>query len=141
MPSKNSAAQPRPPAIHISDTDYDVIAELALRMESRSPKLSRLILTEIDRAKVHAEGRLPDGVVTIGSEVTFLDDSNHTTRTVQLVLPGEADIEAGRISVMTSVGAGLIGMSVGQTISWPCPDGRARALKILEVKERLSSQG
>jgi transcription elongation GreA/GreB family factor len=37
---------------------------------------------------------------------------------------------------MTPVGAGLIGMSVGREISWPCPDGRPRTLKILGVKQQ-----
>jgi regulator of nucleoside diphosphate kinase len=53
-----------------------------------------------------------------------------------LVLPSDADIEAGRVSIMTPVGAGLIGMSVGNQINWPCPDGRPRVLKILEVKQQ-----
>ena len=40
------------------------------------------------------------------------------------------------MSILTPVGAGLIGMSVGREICWPCPDGRERTLKILEVKQR-----
>lgn len=134
MHNEFKAAQ-RPPAIHISETDYDVIADLALRIEARAPELSKLMMAEIERAKVHAPSKLPKNVVSIGSEVTFADDSNGNARTVTLVLPGEADIEAGRISVMTPVGAGLIGMTVGRAINWPCPDGRPRALKILDVKQ------
>lgn len=134
MTSETVPTRKRQPAIHICSDDYDVIADLALRMEARAPELSQTILKEIDRAKVHDRAKLPKDVVSIGSKVTFVDDNNGTIRTVQLVLPGEADIEAGRVSVMTPVGAGLIGMSVGRTIDWPCPDGRPRTLKILEVK-------
>ena len=126
----------RKPPIHITDNDYDVIADLALRMEQRFPELSKAILDEIDRAHVHPAAKLPKDVVTLGSEVEFLDANTGTTRRVQLVLPPDADIEANRISVMTSVGAGLIGMSVGREISWPYPDGRPRILKILEVKQQ-----
>lgn len=135
MASTIPQVRPRRPVIHISDTDYDVIADLALGLAGRSPELSRLILQEIDRAQVHQQARLPKNVVNLGSEVTFVDDNTGTTRTVQLVLPGDADINAGRISVMTPVGAGLIGMSVGRTIDWPCPDGRPRTLKILAVRQ------
>jgi regulator of nucleoside diphosphate kinase len=126
----------RKPPIHLTDADYDVIADLALRMEQRLPELSKTILDEIDRARVHPAGKLPKDVVTLGSEVEFLDDTTATRRRVQLVLPGDANIEENRISVMTPVGAGLIGMSVGREISWPCPDGRPRILKILEVKQQ-----
>ena len=124
------------PPIHLSEADYDVIAGLAIPMEKSAPELARQIVEEIDRAKLHAPGKLPKDVVAIGSEVEFVDDSTGERRRLQLVLPAQADIEAGRISVMTSVGAGLIGMSVGREINWPTPDGRPRKLRILEVKQQ-----
>lgn len=130
------AGSEEPPPIHISETDYDVIADLALRMEQSAPGLARLIFEEIDRALVYPAGRLPADVVALGSEVEFLDDRTGTKRRVQLVLPSEADIEQGRVSVMTPVGAGLIGMGAGREISWPCRGGRPRVLKILEVKQQ-----
>lgn len=123
------------PPIHLSESDYDTIAGLALRMEQRNPDLAKLILDEIERARVHPAGAMPKDAVTIGSEVEFLDDSTGEKRRLRLVLPAEADIGAGRISVMTPVGAGLIGMTVGREISWPTPDGRPRILRILEVTQ------
>ncbi len=132
---KKKAAKKRPP-IHISEADYDRIADLALRLEHSAPGLSRLLFEEIDRAHIHPTGSLPENVIALGSEVEFIDDTTGTTRRVCLVLPNEADIEAGRVSIITPVGAGLIGLSEGQEISWPCPDGRPRILKILEVKQK-----
>jgi regulator of nucleoside diphosphate kinase len=126
----------RKPPIHLSEADYDVIADLALAMQKRAPDLAQLILDEINRAKVHSPGSVPKDVVTLGSEVAFQDDSTGEERRLQLVLPQDADIAADRISVMTPVGAGLIGMSVGREISWPTPDGRPRVLRILEVKQQ-----
>jgi regulator of nucleoside diphosphate kinase len=135
MQNNQNARGRNKPAIYITEADYDVIAGLALQMEARAPDLSGVIMSEINRAKVCAPGRMPDNVVRMGSEVTFLDKSSDTTRKVRLVLPGEADIEQGRISVLTPVGAGLIGMRVDSEINWPCPDGRARVLKILQVTQ------
>lgn len=126
----------RRPPLHITETDYDIIAGLALRIQQRQPELSKQIFEEIDRARVHAPARLPKDVVSLGSEVLFLDDSSGATRRVRLVLPSDADIEAGRVSILTPVGAGLIGMGVGSQINWPTPDGRPRVLKILEVKQQ-----
>ena len=128
-----TVASDEAPPIHITSVDYDLVAELAIRLEAHNPKLSALILNEIDRAHIHeTSDSLPD-IVDIGSEVTFADGINGSKRTVTLVLPGQADIEKGRISVLTSVGAGLLGMRVGSTIEWPCPDGRPRTLTILRV--------
>lgn len=131
MPSATSKA--RKPVIHISESDYDVIADLALKMERSAPALAQQVLSEIDRARLHPDAKLPRDVVRIGSEVEFVDEGSDTRRRVRLVLPFEADIAAGRVSVMTSVGAGLIGLAEGQEISWPCPDGRPRVLRIVSV--------
>ena len=133
---QETAGSSEPPQIHISEQDYDRIAGMALRIQHSAPGLSRLILEEIERAEVCSINALPKDVVALGSEVEFIDDTNGARRRVRLVLPAQADIEQGRISILTPVGAGLIGMSVGREISWPCPDGRARILKILEVKQR-----
>lgn len=132
--TKHSGGSAKPP-IHLSEADYDVIAGLALGMEQRAPQLAEQILEEINRARLHPAGALPRDVVAIGSEVEFLDDSNGERRRLRLVLPAEADIDSGRISVVSPVGAGLIGMSVGREIDWPTPDGRPRSLRILAVEQ------
>lgn len=122
----------RPPLV-ISNGDYDLIANLALSIKGRLPTLARQLLDEIDRAEIVPALDLPPDVVALGSEVEFEDESGGARRTVQLVTPGEADIEQGRISILTSVGAGLIGMAAGAQISWPRPDGTERQLRIVHV--------
>jgi regulator of nucleoside diphosphate kinase len=127
------AGGPRP-EIHLTEADYDVIADLALRMRRGAPDLSNLALDEIDRAHLHPAGALPGGVIAIGSEVEFLEEETGLARRVTLVLPTDADIEAGKVSVMTLVGLGLIGLRAGQTIEWPRPDGSPRTLRIKSVE-------
>jgi regulator of nucleoside diphosphate kinase len=50
------------------------------------------------------------------------------------VLPPEADISAGRISVLTPIGAALIGLSPGQSIDWETRDGRVGRLTVESVE-------
>ena len=38
-----------------------------------------------------------------------------------------------RLSVLAPVGAALLGLSVGQTIEWPMPDGATLRLTVHEV--------
>ena len=97
------------------------------------PNLARQLLQEIDRAEIVPSSELPSNVVALGSEVEFEDESSGARRTVRLVTPGEADIELGRVSILTSVGAGLIGMAAGAQISWPKPDGTERKLRMVRV--------
>jgi len=123
------------PPIHISESDYALIAGQAMRLEATAPKVAEMLLDEIDRAEVHSRDELPRDVVTLGSLVTFVDESNNVRRRVQIVLPADADIERGSLSIASQVGAGLIGLSAGQSIDWPCPDGRPRILRIVDVEQ------
>src|SRR3546814_1718416 len=94
-------ATPVNPPIHLIDAEYDIIADLALGIERRSPELSKMLLDEIDRAEIHARDTLPPEVVSLGSDVEFLDVATGATRQVRLVLPPDADIAAGRVSILT----------------------------------------
>lgn len=123
------------PPIHISDTDYALIASQAMRLGAKAPQVAEMLLDEIHRAEVHPRDELPDNVVTLGSLVTFVDESTNVRRRVQIVLPAEADIERSALSISSQVGAGLIGLIAGQSIDWPCPDGRPRTLRIIEVDQ------
>jgi regulator of nucleoside diphosphate kinase len=127
-----SATSGKPP-IHLIDVEYDIIADLALGLERQSPELSKMLLDEIGRAEVHARDTLPPDIVTIGSEVEVLDAHTGGTRQLRLVLPSEADVDAGRVSILTPIGAGLIGLRKGQSIEWPYRSGETRMLKILKV--------
>src|SRR3546814_12523889 len=70
----------------------------------------------------------------MNAEVEFVDEASEATRIVQLVYPRQADIAANRISILTPVGAGLIGLREGQSILWPDREGNERRLTIGKVR-------
>ena len=123
----------RPP-IHLIDTESDLVGNIALQAEHRIPVVSAMLLAEIERAEIHRADTLPKGVVTLGAEVDFLDEGSDQRRTVQVVLPAAANIAEGRISILTPMGAGLFGLSAGQSIDWPDLEGRERRIRILAVR-------
>ena len=127
-------ARARPP-IQIRETDAERIGNLAIEAEERLPQVAELLLAEINRAKVVQDSRLPGDVVAMQSIVKFVDEASDAERTLQLVYPQAADIEAGRISILSLVGAGLLGLRPGQSISWPDRAGKQRALRIIEVNQ------
>ncbi|WP_033073319.1 nucleoside diphosphate kinase regulator [Sphingopyxis sp. MWB1] len=130
----------RRPRIHMIDTEADALTSLALGHEDRLPQVSELLLGEIDRAIIHTVDKFPDDVVAMGSTVTFIDEASGATRTVQLVYPREADIANGRISILTPIGAGLIGLRKGHSIPWPDRDGHKRNLTIVEVAQAARAE-
>ena len=130
MTSISAARRPR---IHMIDTEADALTQLALGKEEQLPQVCGLLLEEIDRAIIHPAAKLPADIVSMGSTVTFVDEGNGAERTLRLVYPADADIAAGRISILSLVGAGLIGLRQGQSIPWPDRDGRKRSLSIVAV--------
>lgn len=130
---------PRLPSIHMIDTEADILTNLALGFQPRMPDVARQLLDEIARARLHAADRIAPDVVTMHSKVEFLDEASGTERTIELVYPRDADISVGRVSIMTPVGAGLIGMRAGDAILWPDRDGRKRKLTIVKVEQRKPS--
>ena len=129
---KSGAAMP---LIRMIDSEADALTGLTLQQQRDSTSFYELLLDEIDRATICDRTDIPPDVVTMGSNVTFLDEKSGAQRTVRLVYPADADIAAGRMSILTPVGAGLIGLSVGQSINWPDRGGIEHRLTIVAVEQ------
>ena len=121
------------PKIHILASESDFVAELALSAELRHPVVAAMLLGEIERAELHAPETMPKGHVALGSRVAFVDEKTGKERTVQLVMPAEASIEYGRISILTPMGAALYGLGTGECIDWPDLSGHERRITIVRV--------
>ncbi|MGC4411160.1 nucleoside diphosphate kinase regulator (plasmid) [Rhizobium rosettiformans] len=105
----------------------------------RNPEVSEELMVELDRARVVQNYKIASNVVRMGSTVRFTSDLGED-RTVTLVFPGEADIAAGRISILTPIGAALIGLSAGQSIDWVARDGRVHRLHVEHVANLAASK-
>lgn len=120
------------PPITISDADHDRLIAIAEPAARREVEAAGALLVELDRAEVVAESAVPSDVVRMGSKVTYHADGG-AVQTVTLVYPRDANIDAMRISVLTPVGAALIGMKRGEAIDWTDAAGRKRSLKVEAV--------
>ena len=127
-------AGPRPP-IHLLASESDLVAGLALRTEDRQPVVAAMLLEEIERAELHDAQTMPEGHVMLNSRVRFVDEKSQRLRDVQLVLPAEANIAEGRISILTPMGAALYGLSAGACITWPDLEGFERPIRIVRVEQ------
>ncbi|MDP2377869.1 nucleoside diphosphate kinase regulator [Reyranella sp.] len=122
------------PNIIVSNADYERLTDLATASLERLPEVAEELLAEMDRAKVVRDDSVPANVIRMGSTVTFRsDDGRELTET--LVYPVDEDSDAHKISVMTPVGAALIGLAEGQSISWTARDGRKHELTVMKVKQ------
>jgi regulator of nucleoside diphosphate kinase len=100
------------------------------RARRRWEELHLLALAEeLDEAEVVEPGEVPADVVTMRSRVRVLDMVSGETCTYTICYPTEANLEAGRLSVLAPVGTALLGYREGDVIEWPVPGG-VRVLKI-----------
>ena len=116
----------------VSDAEYERLTDLANASMERLPAVAQELLDELERAQIVGDKDVPKDVVRMGSTVTFKSDDGHT-RTLKLVYPADESLDEHRISVMTPVGAALIGLGVGQAISWTARDGKNHRLTVTKV--------
>jgi regulator of nucleoside diphosphate kinase len=128
MVNPNDSPQPD---IVIRAADEDRLAALADRLLDGAPDLAEMLLGELARARLASDDALPPDTVQMGSTLTYEADGRR--RTVTLVYPPEADIDAGRISVATPIGAALLGLAEGQSIDWTARGGQRQRLTVVAV--------
>lgn len=121
------------PPIALRPDDRTRLEQLAHANMARIPETADYLAREVERARLLPADDAGRDHVAMNSWVTFRDETTGRTRRVMLVYPEHADVSAGRISVLTPIGAALVGLSRGQSIDWTTPSGEERALTIVSV--------
>ncbi len=121
--------------IQITEPDLTRLADL-LDRERRWPGLDRELLRALghklaDAELVSSEG-IPRNVITLQSCVRVKDLDTGMDTTYLLVTPAYASAAAGAISVLSPVGAALLGCREGDTIECRVPWG-PRRLRVEQV--------
>lgn len=127
--------------IMLTEPDYDRLQALLRGAAGKKAREREALEEELDNAEVVGPSEIPPDVVTMNSRVRFVDEESGEERDMTLVYPADADAEQGRISVLAPVGAALLGLSVGQTIDWPMPDGSSRRLRVVNVLYQPEAAG
>ncbi|WP_418499382.1 GreA/GreB family elongation factor [Flagellimonas sp.] len=108
--------------------------EVNLALEDYSHKdILEILDSNLDNAIVVDVDQMPSDIVRLYSNVT-VQYSSGWQETLQLVSPGEIDPKENKISVVSSLGASLIGLSQGDTFIHGLP-GNAMLLKLIKVEQ------
>ena len=106
----------------------------------RSWRAVEFLVRELMRAEVVDDAEAPDDVVTMRSRVSFREEGCETVETVTLVYPGESAMYDDAISVLTPLGAALLGLSEGQSISYPRPHGGMKTITVITLLYQPEAQ-
>jgi regulator of nucleoside diphosphate kinase len=116
--------------IVVKKSDYKKIVQLIMK----SPLDVRSSLeNEMARALVFEDNNYPLDAVCIGSVVEFFDLKTKEQGRIKIVLPSEANIKDMKVSVLSPLGAALIGVKKDKTINWLMPGGRVTEIKVISV--------
>ena len=98
----------------------------ARRMQGKTISRIRFLQKVLEHSRVIDPGVLPKDRVSLLSRVEFTNLSTNTRMRFQIVSPHEMDLEAGKISLKSPIGAALMGKKVGETAEAQVPSGTLR---------------
>jgi regulator of nucleoside diphosphate kinase len=122
------------PEIKVTKADLGKLdVMLAHRSPIRSWKAVEILVRELLRAKIVGEHQIPVDVVTMGSRVEFREAGNELSTVATLVYPGDSGSYDDAVSVLTPIGALLLGLSEGQSMPYSGPDGKLKSISVMKV--------
>jgi regulator of nucleoside diphosphate kinase len=92
----------------------------------------RLLENELKSARIVAPEEVPPDVITINTRAEFLDLETGERLEFTVVLPIDANINDGKISVLAPLGTAMLGYRVGDEFVWHVPHG-LRRLKVIKL--------
>jgi len=84
---------------------------------------------------------MPPDVVTMYSRVVLADLDGVAERRLTLTYPQDAEPSRGFVSVLSPIGASLLGLRVGDVARWRTPDGREHAAKVAALLFQPEASG
>lgn len=110
------------------NAEYDAAKEAQGLLELKISKLEEVL----NNARLIDESTLDLSKVLILSKVKIKNTANGATMTYTLVAENEADLKAGKISVDSPIGKGLLGKKVGEIAEIKVPSGIMK-FEIIEI--------
>lgn len=110
------------------NAEYDAAKEAQGLLEMQISKMEQTLAN----ARIINEADLDTSKVLIHSTVEVMNQMNRQVVKYKLVAQSEADLAAGKISVESPIGKGLLGKSVGEVAKITVPNGTI-GLEILTI--------
>ena len=109
----------------LTEKDFKKLSALASALD-RGPRSSKaaVLLASLRDALVFKDEEISPGIVTMHSLVRISEPESGDSFSYRLVFPSEADIARGFLSVITPLGAALIGRREGEVFDYDSPGGR-----------------
>ena len=98
----------------------------ARRIQGKTISRIRFLQKVLEYSRVIDPDALPKDRVSLLSRVEFTNLTTNKRMTFQIVSPHEMNLEAGKISLKSPIGAALMGKKVGEIVEAQAPSGTLR---------------
>ena len=106
---------------------------------SSAPRLA--IEHVLDACAIVPSRQAPPDVVTMYSQIVMRDMATGQSSTLTLCYPVDAQPASGFVSVLSPVGASLLGLAAGSVARWSTPAGKERSGEILAILFQPEASG
>jgi regulator of nucleoside diphosphate kinase len=107
--------------MQITKSDKQRLDEMLLRA-CISGKYYQELEEKIGRAQAVPSAQIDADVVTMNTKIRVSDLDTRQLFTMELVFPGDADMDENKISVLSPAGTALLGSRVGEMVGWYVPE-------------------
>lgn len=105
----------------------------ARRLQAKTISRIRFLQNVLEHSRVIDENALPKDRVCLLSRVEFTDILTNSRREFEIVSPHEMDLQSGKISLKSPIGAALMGRKVGEIVEVQVPSGTLK-LRIENIR-------
>lgn len=122
--------------IRITQNDHSKLTTLINELRPATgplPDHLQFLAEELERAEITDAAHIPGDVVTLYSKARVVEEDSGDTLEYTLVPPDEADVASGKLSVLSPLGTAMLGYRVGDTFTWPTPDGDSCSARIESI--------
>ena len=95
------------------------------------------LVGEMETAQILDDGEMPKDVIRFNTMVTIVSEAGWHKK-FKLVLPSNSDVKNNHISILTPMGAAVIGYAEGDSLVWEFPSGNQQ-LHIEKVEQENQS--
>jgi regulator of nucleoside diphosphate kinase len=118
------------PPIIIARRDYARLERLAdAALKGRHP-VGRFLMSEISRAVVFDTHKIPDGVARLNEWVTCRVDGSRQSESKVLVWPDEVRNDQINLSVLSPLGAAVLGLGIGHRMKFFSVEGALHSVVV-----------
>jgi regulator of nucleoside diphosphate kinase len=121
--------------IHVTNYDLERLKQL-LEAAKNTPESNTAVLNYLgnllESAHIYRQEEVPPYVVTMNSHVKITDLDENSDMEFRLVYPDETPLDKDKISVLTPMGAAILGLKTGDIVEY-LAENKTKHLRITHI--------